>query len=117
MKRTLLALLVAGVLANEAPEQPPSDKSDPETHVTEQSADEDPHAYAEDLDHDEHHEHSSEEEKDHPLHSTDHESKDGYDAGDPDVLNVHEETFDAVLKQHKYVLFNFYSHKSDPETE
>jgi hypothetical protein len=42
---------------------------------------------------------------------------DGYDLEDPDVLHVHEKTFDAVLKQHKHVLVNFYSHKSDPETE
>ena len=81
--------------------------SEHDTPVIELSADEDPHAYAEDLDHDEHQHHSSEEEKDHILH-TDHK-KDRYDFADPDVLHVHEASFDSLLKQHKYVLVNFYS--------
>jgi hypothetical protein len=39
------------------------------------------------------------------------------DKEDPDVTHLHAENFDITIKQHDFVLVNFYAHKSDPEYE
>jgi len=33
------------------------------------------------------------------------------------VMHLHAENFDTMLKEHEFVLVNFYAHKSDPEYE
>jgi len=104
---------------------------------------EDPHAFAEDLDHKEVSGSELEKlEKDHGIdpeapdaaeqeekyeeeHPDDHVDPAHPDAGvdvasdkeDPDVMHLHAENFDQMLKDHEFVLVNFYAHKSDPEYE